>query len=232
LCADYFEAQVAAGQLPPLPSQTLGRIFFGAILERVLAESTPGMSVAESDLVFLRDVVHIVLHGAIGAPTRPAGRRAPLPIGLRASATGRRAAEMDVSADTEHRERSPADAGRRGRSLTSPYSRRRSKSATDGADEKIGPDKSTRALRTFIIRDMGDAGTVLEEALKLPAGDRGRIVRELIRSLDEDSAEDAASVEAAWGVELEARARRARAGEPGVDLDTVLERIDSKRKGR
>jgi hypothetical protein len=81
LCAGYFEAQVAAGELPPLPSHMLGRIFFGAILERVLAESTPGMVVAESDPVFLRDVVHVVLHGAIGAATRPAGGRALVPIG-------------------------------------------------------------------------------------------------------------------------------------------------------
>ena len=91
---------------------------------------------------------------------------------------------------------------------------------------------STRTLGRFIVRAMGDAGTVLEEALKLPARDRGRIVRELIRSLDEDPDEEPASIEAAWRVELEARAARARAGEPGVDLDTVLERIDSKRKGR
>ena len=70
-CADYFEAQVAAGQLPPLPSQMLARIFFGAILERVLAESTP----AESDPVFLRYLVDLVLHGALAGS--PAQRIAP-----------------------------------------------------------------------------------------------------------------------------------------------------------
>jgi AcrR family transcriptional regulator len=65
-CADYFEAQVTAGQLPPSPSQMLARIFFGAILERVLAESMAGSPVAaESDPVFLRYLVDLVLHGAL-----------------------------------------------------------------------------------------------------------------------------------------------------------------------
>jgi len=71
-CADYFEAQVAIGQLPPLPTQILAQVFFGAILQRVLAESTPGTPfAAESDPVFLRYLVDLVLHGALaGSPAQ------------------------------------------------------------------------------------------------------------------------------------------------------------------
>jgi Putative addiction module component len=79
---------------------------------------------------------------------------------------------------------------------------------------------------------MGDAAKVLEEALKLPRSDRGRVVSELIRSLDDESSDDPASVDAAWATELQARAARARAGESGVDLGTALDRIEDKRRGR
>jgi len=78
-CADFFEAQIAAGELPPSSSQMLGRIFFGAILERVLAESTPGLPVvAESDPAFLRELVDLVLHGACQRPPPRSQKKAPL----------------------------------------------------------------------------------------------------------------------------------------------------------
>jgi len=91
---------------------------------------------------------------------------------------------------------------------------------------------STLAVRSSILPDMGDAAKVLEEALKLPASERGRVVSELIRSLDDESSDDPGSVDAAWATELQARVARARAGESAVDLDAALERIENKRKGR
>jgi hypothetical protein len=95
-----------------------------------------------------------------------------------------------------------------------------------------GADDSTLAVRSSILGGMGDAAKVLEEALKLPASERGRVVSELIRSLDDESSDDPASVDAAWGTELQVRATRARAGESATDLDTALDRIENKRRGR
>ena len=48
----------------------------------------------------------------------------------------------------------------------------------------------------------------------------GRLVQDLIRSLEDDEAEDPATVELAWAAELEDRAARALSGEPpGRDLE-------------
>jgi hypothetical protein len=74
------------------------------------------------------------------------------------------------------------------------------------------------------------ARDLLDEALKLPIEERGRIVHELIRSLDDDEAEDPAEVERAWAVELEQRAMRALRGETvGRDLHTVCDELEAKR---
>jgi hypothetical protein len=75
------------------------------------------------------------------------------------------------------------------------------------------------------------ARDLLDEALKLPIEERGRIVHELIRSLDEGEAEDPAEVERAWAAELEQRAMRAlRGGSPGRDLHAVCDELEAKRR--
>jgi len=69
-CAHYFDAQVALGRLRPTPPGMLGRIFFGAIFQRVLSETCPARPffVAECDSAFLGDLVDVLLEGAL-APT-------------------------------------------------------------------------------------------------------------------------------------------------------------------
>jgi hypothetical protein len=75
------------------------------------------------------------------------------------------------------------------------------------------------------------AKDLLERARRLPARERGRIVRELIASLDEGGADDSAEVEDEWGRELEERAVRAKRGEPaGRSLDAVCDELDAKRQ--
>ncbi len=70
LCARYFDAQVALGRLRPTPPGMLGRVFYGAILQRVLSETCPARPffVAECDSAFLDDLVHVLLEGALAAP--------------------------------------------------------------------------------------------------------------------------------------------------------------------
>lgn len=67
LCVRYFEAEVALARLPALPCSVLGRLFFGPLLERVLAETAPGRPffLEDHDEVFLRELVYLVLHGAL-----------------------------------------------------------------------------------------------------------------------------------------------------------------------
>lgn len=73
------------------------------------------------------------------------------------------------------------------------------------------------------------AETILREALALPVDDRARVAAELVASLEDVSAEDAASVEAAWALEIERRARRVLSGESaGESWDTVRERTARK----
>lgn len=69
-CAHYFDAQIAVGRLRPLPRGMLGRIFFGAILQRVLCEASPArpLFVAECDSAFLEDLVRVLLQGALAPP--------------------------------------------------------------------------------------------------------------------------------------------------------------------
>ena len=74
---------------------------------------------------------------------------------------------------------------------------------------------------------------LLEEALKLPPRERGKLVHELICSLDAAESEQAATVEQAWSAELEARAARTARGETvGKSADAVFadirERLRSK----
>jgi len=63
---------------------------------------------------------------------------------------------------------------------------------------------------------------LLSEAIKLPAGERGRFIRRLIESLDAQDDESPEEVELLWAAELEERASRALAGEPAAgSLDQV-----------
>lgn len=70
---------------------------------------------------------------------------------------------------------------------------------------------------------------LLEEALKLPHGERADVAAELLASLDEEAAADPNEVERAWAVEIERRARRALAGESaGVPWEEVKQRIEER----
>ena len=75
------------------------------------------------------------------------------------------------------------------------------------------------------------ARDLLIEVLGLPPAERGRIVRELIVSLDQDDAEDPAEVERAWAAELEQRAARSARGESSArDLSVVCDELEAKRR--
>lgn len=54
---------------------------------------------------------------------------------------------------------------------------------------------------------------MLRKALELPADERADMAAELLASLDEASVDNPAEVEAAWALEIEARARRVMSGE-------------------
>ena len=82
------------------------------------------------------------------------------------------------------------------------------------------PEKS-RYNQAMAARDL------LAEALGLPPAERGRIVRELILSLDHDEAEDPAEVERAWAAELEHRATQALRGDSTArDLNATCDRSE------
>jgi putative addiction module component (TIGR02574 family) len=71
---------------------------------------------------------------------------------------------------------------------------------------------------------------LLAEALKLSTEERARLVRALIKSLD-DGGEDPADVERAWATEIERRARRAIRGvSAGKDWDAAIRKIESKHR--
>lgn len=72
------------------------------------------------------------------------------------------------------------------------------------------------------------AQEVLRDALALPINERADVAAELLASLDDARAEDAAAVEAAWAAEIERRARRVMAGESeGVAWDDVRRRAEA-----
>ena len=71
---------------------------------------------------------------------------------------------------------------------------------------------------------------LLEDALKLDVGERAELASELIASLDAEADEGA---EAAWAVEIEERAARARSGEdPGKPWPEVRDRLERDLKNR
>lgn len=72
------------------------------------------------------------------------------------------------------------------------------------------------------------AQDVLREALTLPVEDRADVAAELLASLDEAQAENAADVEAAWAHEIERRARRVMNGESsGTAWEDVRRRAEA-----
>jgi putative addiction module component (TIGR02574 family) len=58
-----------------------------------------------------------------------------------------------------------------------------------------------------------EAHDLLQHALALPPGERAGVAAVLLASLDGEPEDDAQSVDEAWTVELERRARRVTAGE-------------------
>ncbi len=69
---------------------------------------------------------------------------------------------------------------------------------------------------------------LLSAAIRLPASERGQLVHELLRSLEEP--EDV-GVDEAWAVELEARAERVSKGESqGRPLGEVVGTLEAKLK--
>jgi len=77
------------------------------------------------------------------------------------------------------------------------------------------------------------AQDVLREALALPLDERADVAAELLASLDDAAAERPADVEAAWAAEIERRARRALADEPGgVAWDDVRRRAEAELRQR
>jgi putative addiction module component (TIGR02574 family) len=73
------------------------------------------------------------------------------------------------------------------------------------------------------------ARDLLTEALELPPAERGRFVRRLIASLDQDETEEPDEVERAWAAELELRATKALSGESNArDMDEVCGELEAK----
>ena len=70
---------------------------------------------------------------------------------------------------------------------------------------------------------------LLQEALKLPHGDRADVAADLLASLDDEPADDPVEVEKAWAAEIERRARRVLAGESvGTPWEEVKRRIENR----
>lgn len=74
---------------------------------------------------------------------------------------------------------------------------------------------------------------LLNEAMRLPPAERGRLVHDLIQSLEDAEAEDPRAVEQAWASELGERATRAVNGEStGRSLNAVCDELEAKRHGK
>ena len=74
---------------------------------------------------------------------------------------------------------------------------------------------------------------MLREALALPVDERANVAAELLASLDADSAEDPAAVEAAWAAEIERRAQQVMSGEsPGIPWEDVRARAEDQLRNR
>ncbi len=77
------------------------------------------------------------------------------------------------------------------------------------------------------------AQQLLRDALKLPPEERADVAAELLASLDDQTEEDPAAVQAAWAEEIERRARRViagnSAGEPWEDVrDRIARRLGNR----
>lgn len=69
--------------------------------------------------------------------------------------------------------------------------------------------------------------------MTLPVDERANVAAELLASLDEESGEDPAAVEAAWAAEIEKRARRVMSGESqGIPWDDVRARAEAELRDR
>ncbi len=76
------------------------------------------------------------------------------------------------------------------------------------------------------------AQQLLLEVLQLPPGERADVAAQILASLEE-TADDAAQVEAAWAAEIERRARRVLAGETdGIPWQDVRRRADEELRRR
>ena len=72
------------------------------------------------------------------------------------------------------------------------------------------------------------AQDILRDALTLPLQERADVVAELLASLDDGDAADAAEVEAAWAAEIARRAQRVMAGQSqGTPWDEVRRRAEA-----
>ena len=77
------------------------------------------------------------------------------------------------------------------------------------------------------------AQELLREALTLPVEERADVAAELLASLDDTPATNAAEVEAAWAREIERRARRVMTGESaGEPWEDVRARVTQRLAGR
>ena len=99
---------------------------------------------------------------------------------------------------------------------------------------RVAPAGSMRlladVLRVTLDEVTKTAAKLLEEALKLDPAGRAEFAAQLIASLDDGSDED---VEAAWAVEIEARATRARSGaDPGEAWPEVRGRLERDLRNR
>ena len=80
---------------------------------------------------------------------------------------------------------------------------------------------------------MTKAQELLREALALPIDERADVAAELLASLDDAGAENAADVEAAWAAEIEKRAGRVLDGKSeGQPWEDVRARADAELRKR